>query len=50
MMSLKGEAYTFEAQKQLIANGKQTHRIGDHLTVVLKSVDLRARKMSFEVV
>ena len=49
MMSLTGDAYTFDAQKQLITNGQQTHRIGDHLTVLLKSVDLRARKMSFEV-
>jgi ribonuclease R len=49
MMSLTGDAYTFDAQKQLITNGQQTHRIGDDLTVVLKSVDFRARKMSFEV-
>ncbi len=49
MMSLTGDAYTFDAQKQLITNGQQTHRIGDDLTVVLKSVDLRARKLSFEV-
>ncbi|WP_158768598.1 ribonuclease R [Paraglaciecola sp. L1A13] len=47
--SLKGEAFTFDGNKQQISNQQHTYHIGDHVSVVLKNVDLRSRKMSFEM-
>ena len=45
--SLKGEAFTFDGSKQQMSNQQHTYHIGDHVSVVLKSVDLRSRKMCF---
>lgn len=47
--SLPGDAFSFDASKQKIANKKVCYEIGDSVTVLLKSVDLRGRKMHFTV-
>ena len=45
--SLSGEAFSFDASKQQLANLEQCFEIGDSVKLVLNEVDLGSRKMAF---
>jgi ribonuclease R len=45
--SLPGDAFSFDASKQKLTNNNDAFEIGDSVSVVLQSVDLRSRKMNF---